>query len=74
MDVPVTVDTVWTAPARTMVTPTSSVMESLTRYTIMAMVNASRNGDYTCQATVSSSSQFITDSEMISGSTTITVG
>ena len=74
VDVPVTVTTVWTGPVGTTVTPTSSVMESLTRYTIMAMVDAARNGDYTCQVTLSSSSQFITDSGMTSGMTTITVG
>ena len=74
VNVPVTVTTEWTAPAGTTVTPTSSLMESLTRYTIIAMVDAARNGDYTCQAALSSSSQFITDSGMTSGSATIAVG
>ena len=74
MDVPVTVTTEWTAPAGTTVIPTSSVMKSLTRYTITVMVDAARNGSYTCQATLSSSSQFITDSGMTSGTTTIVVG
>ena len=77
VDIPVNVTTMWTGPAldmMTAVTPTSSVMESLTRYIIMAMVDAARGGNYTCQATLSSSSQFITDSGRTSRMTTITVG
>ena len=74
VNVPVTVNAVWNAPAGTTVTPTSSMMESLTRYTIVAIVDAARGGNYTCRATLSSPSQFITDSEVTSGSTTITVG
>ena len=74
VDVPVTVNTVWTGPALTTVTPTSSVMKNLTRYVTMAMVDAARNGSYTCQATVSSSSQFTTGGGSISAATVITVG
>ena len=74
VDVPVTVTTEWAGPAGTTVTPAYSVMESLTRYTIMAMVDAARNGSYTCQASLSSSSQFIANSGMTSGITTIVVG
>ena len=74
VDAQVTVTTEWTGLVGITVTPTSSVMESLTRYTIIAMVNAARGGNYTCQATLSSSSQLITDSGMTFGSTTITVG
>jgi hypothetical protein len=40
----------------------------------MADVDAARNGSYTCQASIDSSSQFITGSEKTSGSVTITVG
>ena len=74
VDVPVTVETVWSGPASTTVTTTNSMMESLTRYIILGMVDEARNGSYTCQATVSSSSEFTTDGGMTSGSTTITVG
>ena len=74
VDVSVTVNTEWTGPALTTVTPTSLMMESLTRYIVMAMVNAARNGSYTCQATVSSSSQFTTGGGSMSAATNITVG
>ena len=77
VDIPVTVNTVWTGPASTVFTPTNpvpAVMESLTRYTSTAMDNAARNGSYTCQATVSLSSEFTTGGGTSSASTTITVG
>ena len=74
VDVPVIVNAEWTGPDMTMVTSSSSVMESLTRYTVMASVDAARNGSYTCRASIDSSSQFITGSGMTPGSTTITVG
>ena len=74
VDVQVTVNTVWTGPDGVTLTPTNPVMESPARYTSTVMVNAARSGDYTCQATVSSSSQFVTGSGMMSGTTTITVG
>ena len=74
VDVPVTVETVWSGPASTTVTTTNLMMESLTRYIILGMVDEARNGSYTCQATVSSSSEFTTGGGMTSGSTTITVG
>ena len=74
VDVPVTVNTVWTGPALTIVTTTSLVMESFTRYIATAMVDAAKNGSYTCQATVSSSSQFTTGGGSMSATTNITVG
>ena len=74
VDVPVTVETVWSGPASTTVTTTNLMMESLTRYIILGMVDEARNGSYTCQATVSSSSEFTTGGGMTSGSTNITVG
>jgi hypothetical protein len=40
----------------------------------MADVDAARNGSYTCQASIDSSSSFITRSGKTSGSITITVG
>ena len=74
VDVPVTVDTVWSGPALTTVTTTSLMMDNLIRYIIMATVDAARNGSYTCQATVSSSSQFTTGGGSVSAETNITVG
>ena len=74
VDIPVNVNTEWNSPDMTMVTTTSSVMESLTRYTIMANIDAARNGNYTCRASIDSSSQFITGSGMTSGLITITIG
>ena len=74
VDIPVTVNTVWTSPAMTTVTPTSSVMESLTRYIVVANVSVATSGNYTCQASINSSSPVITESRMTSGSTTVTVG
>ena len=74
VDVPVTVNTVWTGPALTTVTPTSLMIENLTRYIATAMVDAARNGSYTCQATVSSSSQFTTGGGSVSATTNVIVG
>ena len=74
VDIPVTVDTVWSGPSPTTVTTTNLMMESLTRYLILGRVNEARNGSYICQATVSSSSEFTTGGGMMFGSTTITIG
>ena len=73
VDVPITVDTVWTGPVGTTVTPTNPVMMNLSRYIIMAMIDVAVNGNYTCQATISLSSPTAT-SEMTSGMTTVAVG
>ena len=77
VDVPVTVNTMWTGPDEVTLTPTNPVpamMMSLTRYTSTSMVDAARSGNYTCKATVTSSSQFIAGSGMMSGTTAIIVG
>ena len=77
VDVPVTVNTEWTGPAGVMFTPTNPVpamMVNLMRYTSTVMVDAARSGDYTCQVTISSLSQFVIGIGMMSGTTTITVG
>ena len=74
VDVPVTLNTEWTGPVLTTVTPTNLMMENVTRYIATAMVDAARNGSYTCQATVSSSSQFTTGGGSVSATTNITVG
>ena len=77
VDVPVTVNTVWTGPDGFMTTNTAqSVMGSNTTYISTAMVSSfgrNQSGDYTCTATVSSTSSFLTNS-MGSSSTRVTVG
>ena len=77
VDVPVTVNTEWTGPDMTSFTPTSlvlAVMGNLTRYTSTVTVNAAWSGDYTCEATVSSSLTFVTGSGTLSGLVNIIVG
>ena len=60
VDVPVTVNIVWTGPAGFMTTNTAQpVMGSTTTYISTAIVNSlgrDQSGDYTCTATVSSMS------------------
>ena len=78
VDVPVTVDTVWTGPDMTYFTPSNwvtAVMENDTSYILSTTtVDAARSGDYTCEATVSSYSTFVTGSETLNGSVDIIVG
>ena len=76
VDVPVTVNTVWTGPDGFMTTNTAQRMGSTTTYTSTAMVSSfgrDQSGNYTCTATVSSTSSFLTNS-MGSSSTRVTVG
>ena len=73
VNVPVTVNTVWTGPNGVTLSPSDPVMVNLTRYTSTAMVSSFRAGNYTCTATVSSSTSFIISS-IGSKSTTVTVG
>ena len=76
VDVLVTVNTVWTGPDGFMTTNTAQRMESTTTYTSTAMVSSfgrDQSGDYTCTATVSSTSPFLTNS-VGSSSTRVTVG
>ena len=60
VDVPVTVNTVWTGPAGFMTTNTAQpVMGSTTTYISTAIVNSlgrDKSGDYTCTATVNATS------------------
>ena len=77
VDVPVTVNIVWTGPDGVTLSSTTPVMESLTRYTSTAMVSSfgrDQSGVYTCIATLSSASSFITDSGSQSGTARVTVG
>ena len=66
VDVPVTVNTVWTGPYGFMTTNTAQpVMGSTTTYTSTAMVSSfgrDQSGDYTCTATVNSNSSFVISS------------
>ena len=77
VDVPVTVNTVWTGPAGFVRTTTAQpVMGSTTTYTSTAMVSSfgrDQSGVYTCTATVNSTSSFI-DGSMEFASTRVTVG
>ena len=54
VNVPVTVNTVWTGPDEVALSPTTPVMKNFTRYTSTAMVNSfgrDQSGNYTCTAT-----------------------
>ena len=66
VDVPVTVNTVWTGPDGFMTTNTAQpVMGSTTTYTSVAMVSSfgrNQSGNYTCTATVSSTAPFLLSS------------
>ena len=78
VNVELDVNTVWTGPDGFMTTNTAQpVMGSTTTYTSTAMVSSfgrDQSGVYTCTATVSSTSSFITDSGSQSGTTRVTVG
>ena len=78
VDVPVTVNTVWTGPDGFMTTNTAQpVMGSTITYTSTTMVNSfggDQSGVYNCMATVSSSSSFLTGSGSQSGTARVTVG
>ena len=80
VDVAVDVFTSWTGPKGTMLTHISSLpaveeqVSSKRVYTSMAVVDAVRNGTYTCQVTVNSSSTFITGDGLMNGSIMIAVG
>ena len=77
VDVPVTVNTEWTGPNGFMTTNTAQRMGSTTTYTSTAMVSSfgrDQSGDYTCIATVNSTSSFIASSGSISSTANIIVG
>ena len=77
VDVPVTVNTVWTGPDGFMTTNTAQpVMGSTTTYTSTAMVSSfgrDQSGDYTCTATVrpNPTSTYLTGSGVLSNTTFI---
>ena len=77
VDVPVTVSTVWTGPDYFNRNIMAQQMGSTTTYTSTVMVSSfgrEQSGDYTCTATVSSASPFITSSMSSSSTTRVTVG
>ena len=74
VDVPVTVNTVWTGPDGFMTTNTTqTIMGSTTSTVVVSSFGRNQSGEYTCTATVSSTSSFLTNS-MGSSSTRVTVG
>ena len=77
VDVPVTVDTVWTGPAKFMTSNTEQPsMSNTTTYITQITINSfirSKSGYYICRATVISKSPFITSSSL-SGVKRITTG
>ena len=79
VNIAVTVNTVWSGPSGTQFTTTTSVasMVTATTYTSTATISSvetSDSGEYTCTATVSSTSPFLTDSENIQGIISTAVG
>ena len=80
VDVPVTVTTMWTGPAWFITTNTAQpVMGSTTTYTSTVMVNSvgrNQSGNYSCRATVrsSSSNTFLTGNAGRTGRARVTVG
>ena len=78
VDVPVTVNTVWTGPAGFSTTNTAQAMAgSTTTYTSTVVVGSfgrDQSGEYSCTAMVSSLSPFLTDSEEQQSASNITVG
>ena len=78
VDVLVTVNTEWTGPDGVTLSLNTPVMESLTRYTSTVTVNSfwrNDSGNYTCKATINSTSSFLTDSdESMTVTRRVTVG
>ena len=77
VDVPVTVNTVWTGPDNFNRNVMAQRIGSTATYTSTVMVSSfgrDQSGDYTCTATVSLTSPFITGSMSSSPLTRVTVG
>ena len=78
VDITMTVNTVWSGPSGTQFTTTTSVATRMTATTYISTatirsVETSDSGEYTCTATVSSTSPFLTDSDEVFGVRNITV-
>ena len=74
VDVPVTLNTVWTGPEVVTLSTTTPVEEDLISTATVNSFGRDQSGNYTCRATVSSASSFLTDSGLKSGTATVTVG
>ena len=78
MDVPVTVNTVWTGPDGFMATNRSLLtMETRDVFTLLvtiASVGRSQSGDYYCSVSIGSASSMIANSRTTTGFTKVTVG
>lgn len=79
VDIPVTVNTVWTGPAGFMMTNIAAVAVNATTYISISLIDyfeRDQFGNYTCAASVSSRSanSFLSDSNMQAGSTRVAFG
>ena len=78
VDVPVTVNTVWTGPAGFNTTNTAQpVIDTITTYVSIVVVRSfgrEQSGNYNCTATLTFESPFVVPSGPKSGSVTITTG
>ena len=77
VDVPVTVNTVWTGPDNFNMNIMAQQMGSTTTYTSTVIVSSfgrDQSGNYTCTATVSSASPFIVGTEEIDTTDEVTTG
>ena len=78
VDIPVTVNTVWTGPAGFIANNTAQpVMGSSTTYTSIAMIHSfgrEQSGVYSCSATAESISSFISSSNQQTGAIRSTTG
>ena len=72
VDINVTVDIRWNGPAKTVNETYLSLTHNQYRSTVI--VDKASAGEYTCSATVSSTSQFIYGQEKLSNSSAVTVG
>ena len=76
VDVPVTVNTVWTGPDRFMTTNTAQPVMGNT-YSSSVMISSfgrEKSGNYTCSVFVSSANTFLTTSDVRVGSARVTTG
>ena len=77
VDVPVTVNTVWSGPYSHGLSPTDPLMESTNRYISTAIVSSfgrEQSGNYSCSASINSKSPFHDDSTTTIGRVQITTG
>ena len=76
VDVPVTVNTVWTGPTGFMTTNTTQPVMGST-YSSLVIISSfgrDRYGNYTCSVSVSSANTMLTTSDIRNGSSRVTTG